>query len=137
MKYFKKGDEVFAFEDDSSQDFLITEEMTPLVGEELERHLNPMNFITEEERQRLYVKSLRPLTRRQFMRALVLRGYDLDLIEQQINQIEDNVTRQLALIDWKEATEFQRLDNNLIMMATMLGLNSDQIDEMWEYGLNI
>lgn len=91
----------------------------------------------EDEKERDRLANFKPLTRRQFMRTLVLQGYDLDLIEGEINKIEDKPTRQLALIDWKESTEFQRTDSTLIMMATMLGLSSEQIDTMWQFALTL
>lgn len=72
------------------------------------------------------------LKRRQFMRVLVLNGFDLDQIESEINKIPDTQTRQLALIDWKDATEFWRTDETLLMVADLLGLDTARIDEMWE-----
>lgn len=91
----------------------------------------------EDEKERDRLANFKPLTRRQFMRTLVLQGYDLDFIEGEINKIEDKPTRQLALIDWKESTEFQRTDSTLIIMATMLGLSSEQIDAMWQFALTL
>lgn len=41
MKYFKKGDQVFAFEDDGSQDHLITEDMISITEEEANEIINP------------------------------------------------------------------------------------------------
>lgn len=72
------------------------------------------------------------LKRRQFMRVLVLNGFDLDQIEAEINKIPDTQTRQLALIDWKDATEFWRTDETLLMVADLLGLDTARIDAMWE-----
>lgn len=77
------------------------------------------------------------LKRRQFMRVLVLNGFDLDQIESEINQIQDTQTRQLALIDWKDATEFWRTDETLLMVANLLGLDSARIDAMWTQALNL
>lgn len=74
------------------------------------------------------------LKRRQFMRVLVLNGFDLDQIEAEINKIPDTQTRQLALIDWKDATEFWRTDETLLMVAALLGLDTARIDVMWEQG---
>ena len=68
------------------------------------------------------------------MRVLVLNGIDLDQIESEINQIQDTQTRQLALIDWKDATEFCRTDETLLMVANLLGLDTARIDAMWEQG---
>lgn len=72
------------------------------------------------------------LKRRQFMRVLVLNGFDLDQVEAEINKIPDIQTRQLALIDWKDATEFWRTDETLLMVADLLGLDTARIDAMWE-----
>ncbi|MFJ4347800.1 tail fiber assembly protein [Pseudomonas sp. NPDC089401] len=43
MKYFKNEEDgqIYAFEDDGSQDFLITDSMRPLTPEETEQLLNP------------------------------------------------------------------------------------------------
>ena len=91
----------------------------------------------ENEKEEDRLANFKPLTRRQFMRTMVLQGYDLDVIEGYLNQIEDKATRQLALIDWKESTEFQRLDGTLIMMSSLLGLTPEQVDAMWEVGLTL
>ena len=77
------------------------------------------------------------LKRRQFMRVLVLNGFDLDQIESEINKIPDTQTRQLALIDWKDATEFWRTDETLLMVADLLGLDTARIDAMWEQALQL
>lgn len=77
------------------------------------------------------------LKRRQFMRVLVLNGFDLDQIEAEINKIPDTQTRQLALIDWKDATEFWRTDETLLMVADLLGLDTARIDAMWKQALQL
>ena len=77
------------------------------------------------------------LKRRQFMRVLVLNGFDLDQIESEINKIPDTQTRQLALIDWKDATEFWRTDETLLMVSNLLGLDSARIDAMWTQALTL
>lgn len=135
--FYRKGEDIYEFESDGSQDHLITDEFVRLTEEEVERHLYPQRFLPDYDPERERLSMFIPLTRRQFMRTLVLQGYDLDLIEAQINLIEDKPTRQLALIDWKESTEFRRTDDTLIMMATLLGLSTPQIDAMWEFGLRL
>lgn len=135
--FYRKGDDIYEFEEDGSQDSEITDEFVRLTDEEVERHLYPQRFLPGYDPERERLSMFIPLTRRQFMRTLVLQGYDLDLIEAQINLIEDKPTRQLALIDWKESTEFQRLDDTLILMSSMLGLTSEQVDALWEFGLTL
>ena len=79
--------------------------------------------------------SLPVLTRRQFMRTLVLNQFDLDDIEAKIRTIEDAQERQLALIDWHDATEFERNNQTMIMMIDLLGLTNDQVDALWVQAL--
>lgn len=81
--------------------------------------------------------SLPILTRRQFMRTLVLNQFDLDDIEAKIRTIEDAQERQLALIDWHDATEFERNNPTMIMMIDLLGLTNDQVDALWSQGLTL
>lgn len=91
----------------------------------------------EEDKHKAYMDSLKPLTRRQFMRVLVLNGFDLDVIETHIQAIEDTQTRQLALIDWNEATEFRRNDETLLMVAGLVGLSEEHINVMWEQAMGV
>ena len=92
---------------------------------------------TPTEIESLRLAQFPALKRRQFMRVLVLNGFDLDQIESEINQIQDTQTRQLALIDWKGATEFWRTDETLLMVANLLGLDSARIDAIWEQALTL
>ena len=135
--FYRKGEDLYEFESDGSQDHLITDEFVLLTEEEVERHLYPQRFLPDYDPERERLSMFIPLTRRQFMRALVLQGYDLDLIETQIKLIEDKPTLQLALIDWKESTEFRRLDDTPIMMSSLLGLTPEQVDALWEFGLTL
>lgn len=138
MKYYRNEQgAVHAFYTDGSQDDYITNDMIQLTDDEVDRHLNPQKYMTDEEKYALYILKLKPLKRRQFMRALVMSGFDLDQIEATISSIEDPQTRQLALIDWRDATEFERTDDTLIMMSSMLGLTSEQVDALWEFGLTL
>ena len=87
MKYYKLNDQVFAFEDDGSQDDYITEDMVRMTPSEVDKHLNPKNYMTDEQLYEIYVRSLRPLTRRQFRLALLDVGL-LDDLETAISNIE-------------------------------------------------
>lgn len=136
-KFYKKGDEIHELEADGSQDFLLTDEYVPLTDDEVDRHLYPQKYWTAEQVEMARLASFKPLTRRQFMRTLVMNGFDLTAVEAQINTIPDIQQRQLALIDWTSATEFTRTDDTLIAVAQLLGLTSEQIDQMWEFGLTM
>lgn len=50
MKYYKKDDQVYAFEDNGSQDDYITSDMVLMTADEVDRHLNPQNYLTDEQK---------------------------------------------------------------------------------------
>ena len=77
------------------------------------------------------------LTRRQFRLALVMNGFALADIEALINQIEDVVQRQVTLIEWQDATTFERQSQNLQIMAELMQLDTAQIDELWSQALSL
>ena len=80
---------------------------------------------------------VKPLTRRQFRLALVTNGYNLADIEALINQIEDDMQRQIIQIEWQDATVFERNNSSLFVMAALMGLSSAQIDELWSQALTL
>ena len=80
---------------------------------------------------------LKPLTRRQFRLALVMNGFALADIEALINQIEDDMQRQIIQIEWQDATVFERNNNSLLTMSSLIGLSSAQIDALWSQGLKL
>lgn len=80
---------------------------------------------------------LKPLTRRQFRLALVMNGFALADIEALINQIEDDMQRQIIQIEWQDAMVFERNNSSLFAMAALMGLSSAQIDELWSQALTL
>ena len=134
MKHYKKGNEVFAFEDDGSQDEYITEDMVRMTSSEVDKHLNPKKYMTDEQLYDIYVKSLKPLTRRQFKLAL-LENNLLEQVETLINSVEDATQRTRLQIEYTEATEFQRTSDSMKYMCNLLGLTEEQINELWEKAL--
>ncbi|MFN4366507.1 MAG: hypothetical protein ACK4GA_02565 [Acinetobacter sp.] len=92
---------------------------------------------TEEQIKASEMKLLTPLTRRQFRMVFVLNGYDLDAIKAKILEIEDIQTRQITLVEWEDATTFERDNASLIMMAELLGLEDDQVNTMWKQALSL
>lgn len=80
---------------------------------------------------------VKPLKRRQFMRVLALNGFDLNEIEAMILSIEDTQARQLAIIDWRNATDFERNDATLLQVAGLMQLDKAQIDELWSQALDL
>ena len=87
---------------------------------------------TEEEKL-VYKRSQYPkLTRYQFMRGLLEMGFKSLDIEAQILLIEDEFTRELTMIGFKDATNFVRTDPSIDVMRDLLGKTDEEIDEFWE-----
>jgi len=136
MKYYKKDNEVFAFEDDGSQDDYIKPEMVLMTSEEVDKHINPEKYLTEEQKYSIYLNSLKPLTRRQF-KLVLLENDLLDAVELSINNIEDKTTKTRMQIEYTEATEFKRNSESLLFMCQLLNLSEEQINTMWEKALTL
>ena len=77
------------------------------------------------------------LTRRQFRLALVTNGYNLADIELLIDQITDDMQRQIIQIEWQDATVFERNSSSLLAMAALMGLSSAQLDTLWSQALTL
>lgn len=87
---------------------------------------------TEEEKL-AYKRSQYPkLTRYQFMRGMLEYGYEAEDIESQILLIEDERTRKLTMIGFKDAGNFVRTDPSIDVVRDMLGKTDLDIDEFWE-----
>ena len=136
MKYYKLNGEVFAFEDDGSQDDYITKDMVRMTDLEVDKHLNPKKYMSDEQLYDIYVKSLKPLTRRQF-KLVLLENNLLEQVETLINSVEDATQRTRLQIEYSAATEFQRTSNSVKYMCNLLGLTEEQVNQMWEQGLTL
>ena len=134
MKYYKKDNEVFAFEDDGSQDEYITQDMVRMTSSEVDKHLNPKKYMTDEQLYEIYVKSLRPLTRRQFRLALLDVGL-LDDLETAISNIEDTAEKRRIDIEYTESDKFARTSEIVKTMFTLINQTEEQINELWEKAL--
>jgi len=91
---------------------------------------------TEEEKLE-YKRSQYPkLTRYQFMRGMLENGYKSSDIETQIMLIEDEYTRELTMLGFKDAGYFDRNDPSIAVMRDILGKTDLEIDEFWELCLS-
>ncbi len=91
---------------------------------------------TIEEKRIHYLEKLKPLTRRQF--KLVLLEHDLlDKVEEAIRLIPDTKLRTKALIEWEDATSFERSNETLNSLYPLMGLKESQVDQMWEAALKL
>lgn len=91
---------------------------------------------TEEEKYSDYLKTLRPLTRRQFMLTLVEYGLDDD-IAAAINAIEDEKQRKMINIEFNNSQTFERFSDSVLFMCSLVGLEETRVNELWEYGMRL
>ena len=94
--------------------------------------------VVNKNKLELYKRLQYPkLTRYQFMRGMLEYGYKSSDIEAQIMRIEDEYTRELTLLGFREATNFVRTDSSVLKMQSVLGLSDEKVDELWEYALQL
>ena len=130
MKYYRLNGDVWAFEADGSQDELITDEFIAMTADEIDRHINPQKYLTQEEKALLKRQLLPVLTKRQFN----LYMYDHNLTEQ-INALFVSYPR--GKIEFDSVDRIER--NSPTVQAMILELNSgaEQVDSMWEQALRL
>ena len=136
MKYYVKNGTIFNLENADKS-------FTEISEVEAMRLIKPSEFHewsgtewldprTEEEKL-AYKRSQYPkLTRYQFMRGMLEYGYEAEDIESQILLIEDERTRKLTMIGFKDAGNFVRTDPSIDVVRDMLGKTDLDIDEFWE-----
>ena len=148
QKYIKNDfSEIRYFEDDVKvSDWIDLKQYRLMTNEEIFKYETPKptKFHTEwngtewidirtEEEKLAYKRSQYPkLTRYQFMRGLLEMGFKSSDIEAQILLIEDEFTRELTMIGFKDATNFVRTDISIDVMRDLLGKTDEEIDELWE-----
>lgn len=72
-----------------------------------------------------------PLTRRQLRLGLLQAGITTAQVEAAIEAIPDEMEREVARIEWADATSYER-DHQLVdQIGDALGLTHQQIDTMW------
>ena len=153
QKYIKNDlSEIRYFEDEVNvSDWIDLSKYRLMTNEEIFKHETPkptefhttwngsewIDLRTEAEKL-AYKRSQYPsLTRYQFLRCLLENGYKSEAIETQILTIEDEFTRELTLLGFKEVTNFVRTDESVIAMQSIFNLNDEKVDAMWEYALTL
>ncbi|TCB36845.1 hypothetical protein E0H82_03805 [Acinetobacter sp. ANC 4910] len=137
MKYFKNPTgEVYAFEADGSQDDLITDEFVAMTSDEIDRHINPQNYLSDEEKEQLRLAQFKSLTRRQLKLAL-LENNLLETVEQTINVIEDPIMKTRIQIEYNESERFERTNESVQFMLGILNLSTEQVDDLWQYAMTL
>ena len=92
--------------------------------------------LRSEEEKLTHKRSQYPkLARYQFMRGMLEYGYKSSDIEAQIMLIEDEYTRELTMIGFKDAGNFVRTDLSIEVMRDILEKTDLEIDEFWELSM--
>ncbi len=128
MKYYKKDNEVFAFESDGSQDECITQDMVRMTDDEVDRHINPEKYLSDEEKAQLNRERMSTLTPIEFDVKLV----DAGLYDQVQELIQSDIKLKIA---YARATFFSRTDPFIDQTRIALNLTDEQVDTIWESSL--
>ena len=128
MKYYKKDNEVFAFEIDGSQDDYITEDMVKMTDDEADRHVNPEKYLSDIEKAQLNRERMPRLTPIEFDIKLNNAGL-YDAVQ---DLIKDNFEMRIA---YNRATFFSRTDAFIDQARIALNLTDEQVDMIWESSL--
>ena len=131
LKYYRNAGDVHAFDVNTFDVAQLSSDFIAMTEDEIDRHLHPSNYLTDEQKDAMLPK----LTRRQFRLVLVKNAYALADIESLIASIEDPLQRQIIQIEWEDSTVFERTSESLLTMAGMLGLSRDRINELWQEAL--
>ena len=125
MKYYKLNDVVYAFEADGSQDDYITKAMVKMSDDEVDRHVNPEKYLSDNERLQLARERMPRLTPIEFDIKLNNAGlYDA---------VQDLIKDKFELrIAYNRATFFSRTDPFIDQARIALGLTDEQVDTIWE-----
>ena len=125
MKYYKKDNEVFAFEIDGSQDDCITKAMVKMTDDEVDRHVNPEKYLSDIEKARFNRERMPTLTPIEFDIKLNNAGlYDA---------VQDLIKAKFELrIAYNRATFFSRTDPFIDQARIALNLTDEQVDTIWE-----
>ena len=125
MKYYKLNNEVHSFEEDGSQDDYITDDMVMMSDEEIDRHINPEKYLSDEEKLLIY---------RQNMPTLSPIEFDIKLVDVGLyDQVQDLISKDIKLrIAYTRATFFSRTDPFVDQARIALNLTDEQVDTIWE-----
>lgn len=136
MKYYRFENKVYAFEDNESQGGHIVDGMVLMTDDEVDQHINPDKYMTDEEKAQLSRQSFPRLTKRKFQLYMLNHGL-LDDVENTIDSIEDPIQKRRMQIEYSSSDDFERLSPAVSYIAYLLGWSDAQIDQMWEQALTL
>ena len=127
MKLFFKGNEIYAYSDVQIKDGL-SEGLTELTPDEIDKHLYPEKYLSVEEKAQLNRERMPTLSPIEFDIKLV----DAGLYDQVQSLIKSDVKLRIA---YTRATFFSRTDPFIDQARIALGLTDEQVDTIWESSL--
>lgn len=71
------------------------------------------------------------LTRRQFRLGMRNLGITSSMIDAAILSIVDEDAREIAQIEWEDATSFERLHPLVVMLSTAFNISPEALDTAW------
>ena len=123
MKLFFKGNEIYAYSDTQIEDGL-SEGLTELTPDEIDRHLNPEKYLSDEEKAQLNRERMPTLSPIEFDIKLNNNGL-YDAVQ---DLIKDNFEIRIA---YNRATFFKRTDLFIDQARIALNLTDEQVDSIW------
>ena len=130
QKYIKKDLSVIRyFEDDVNiEDWIDLNEYRLMTDEEVDRHENPMKYLSDEEKAQLNRERMSTFTPIEFDIKLNNAGL-YDAVQE---LIKDKFELRIA---YTRATFFSRTDPFIDQARIALGLTDEQVDTIWESSL--
>ena len=123
MKLFFKGNEIYAYSDVQIKDGL-SEGLTELTPDEIDKHLYPEKYLSVEEKAQLNRERMPTLSPIEFDIKLNNAGL-YDTVQ---DLIKDNFELRIA---YNRATFFSRTAPFIDQARIALGLTDEQVDGMW------
>ena len=127
MKLFFKENEIYAYSDTQIEGGL-SEGLTELTSDEIDKHLNPEKYLSDEEKAQLNRESMPTLTPIEFDIKLNNAGL-YDAVQE---LIKDKFELRIA---YNRATFFSRTDPFIDQARIALNLTDEQVDMIWESSL--
>lgn len=110
---------------------MIKIEYNTLTGITTEREMTPEEIEQLESVQFETLETVpEKISSRQLRSQLILQGFNLETIEQVLNQLPEP-DRSLAKVDWEYATNFHRNNAMIVAVGQLLNLTDEQIDEIF------
>ena len=123
-KLYKKDGEIYEFAQDGSQDSLIAEDFVAMTESEIDQHINPQKYMSDEEKLQLVRQQMPQLTPIEF--DIKLNNAGLYDVVQEL--IKDNFEMRIA---YNRATFFSRTASFVDQARIALNLTDEQVDAMW------